>query len=210
MDKKEIVRIGYNNVAQKLVDTFGIDKTGKDQREFLSEFISKLATRDRILDAGCGYGAYSKILSENFEVIGVDISEKQIELAKQNAQKAKFFSQDMTNLTFPDEFFGGILSYYAIIHIPREEHDVLLRNFYRMLKKGGIVLLTFQSTDVLESYNENFFGTKTKMFWSGFDKATNLKMLKNIGFKIIWSKLVLESPKWGDHSHLFVMAEKET
>ncbi len=114
----------------------------------------------------------------------------------------------MIKVTFPDEHFNGILSYYAIIHIPREEHYELLRNFHRMLKINGIVLLTFHCQDDPESYAEDFFGTGNKMFWSGFDEVTNLKMIHDSGFKIIWSKLVLESPKFGGSYHLFVMAEK--
>lgn len=34
-----------------------------------------------------------------------------------------------------------ICSYYAIIHIPRQEHRPLLVNFHRMLKPGGFGLL---------------------------------------------------------------------
>jgi hypothetical protein len=33
-------------------------------------------------------------------------------------------------------------------------------------------------------------------------------MLKKIGFKKIWSKSVKESPKFGESSHLFVLAQK--
>jgi len=186
----------------------GIEREEEEEVKSLSEFSSRIPLDGRVLDAGCGNGAYSRILSEKFEVIGVDISEKQIELAKQNAPKAKFICQDMTKVTFPDEHFNGILSYYSIIHIPREEHYELLRNFRRMLKINGIVLLTFHNSDDPESYDENFFGSGAKMFWSGFDEATNLKMIQDIGLKIIWSKLVQESPKFGESYHLFVMAEK--
>ncbi|MFX1503369.1 MAG: class I SAM-dependent methyltransferase [Promethearchaeota archaeon] len=161
--------------------------------EFLSDFSSRIPKNGRILDAGCGNGAYSLILSQKLEVFGVDISEKQIELEK-NALKARFICQDMTKLTFPDEYFNGIVSYYAIIHIPREEQFELLKNFYRLLKINGIVLLTFHSMDDPESYNENFFNSGIKIFWSGYDEVTNLKMVQEIGFKTIWSKSVLESP----------------
>lgn len=204
-----MVRIGYNEAAEKLNKIVGIDrKEEKEQVKLLLEFSSRIPSNGRILDAGCGNGAYSRILSKNFEVIGIDISEKQIEIAKQNAPKSKFICQDMTKLTFPDEHFNGILSYYAVIHVPREEQYELLKNFYRMLKVEGIVLISLHPMDDPESYNEDFFETSSRMFWSGFDKERNLKMIQDIGFKIIWSKLVQESSKWGDNYHLFVMAEK--
>ncbi|MCJ7649197.1 MAG: hypothetical protein MUP85_11335 [Candidatus Lokiarchaeota archaeon] len=48
-----------------------------------------------------------------------------------------------------------------------------------MLKVKGIVLLTF-----------GLNGGGVKMYWSGFNKEVNLNMLKQIGFKKIWSKSI--------------------
>jgi ubiquinone/menaquinone biosynthesis C-methylase UbiE len=207
-EKKGIVREGYNKAAKRLQEIFGIEKDGSEKLKLLVDFIARMPLAGKILDAGCGNGAYSRYLSDKFKVIGVDISEKQIELARKNAPKAEFFCEDMTKITFPDKNFDGILSYYSIIHVPRDEHYDLLRNFYRMLKLNGVVLLTFHTNDDPESYEKDFFNEGTMMYWSGFDKKTNLYLLKKIGFKIIWSKLIQESPKWGDSSHLFVFAEK--
>jgi len=205
MEKKEIVRKGYNKVAERLQDVFDLEV---ERLNPLADFSSRIPQMGHILDAGCGNGLYSRYLSEEFKVIGVDISEKQIELAKKNAPKANFICEDMTKINYPDEYFDGILSFYAIIHVPRDEHYDLLSNFYRMLKFNGAVLLIFQSNNDPESYEENFFDRGVRMYWSGFDKNTNLTMLKNIGFKIIWSKSIKESPKWGESSHLYVLAEK--
>ena len=205
MEKKEIVRKGYNKVAERLQDVFDLEV---ERLNPLADFSSRIPQMGHILDAGCGNGLYSRYLSEEFKVIGVDISEKQIELAKQNAPKANFICEDMTKINYPDEYFDGILSFYAIIHVPRDEHYDLLSNFYRMLKFNGAVLLIFQSNNDPESYEENFFDRGVRMYWSGFDKNANLSMLKDIGFKIIWSKSIKESPKWGESSHLFVFAEK--
>ncbi|MBY9006407.1 MAG: class I SAM-dependent methyltransferase [Candidatus Lokiarchaeota archaeon] len=208
MEKKEIIRKGYNKIAKNLQEIFGLKTEESDKFKLLVDFISRIHLGGHILDAGCGYGAYSHYLCNKFEVIGVDISENQIELARQNAPNAEFICEDMTKIRFSDNYFDGILSYYSIIHVPRDEHYELLSNFYRMLKTKGVVLLTFHLIDDPESYIENFFGGGVKMYWSGFNKKINLRMLKQIGFKIIWSKSVNESPKFGEPYHLFVFAEK--
>jgi SAM-dependent methyltransferase len=208
MEKKEIVRKGYNRAAERLQEIFGVKKHGSDKLKLLDDFISRIPQLGHVLDAGCGNGAYSRYLSETFKVIGVDISEKQIALARQNAPNAQFICDDITKIKFPDEYFDGILAFYSIIHVPRDEHYELLKNFYRMLKEKGVVLLTFSLIDDPESYVEDFFGNGAKMYWSGFNKDVNLKMLKQIGFKKIWSKSIKESPKFGESSHLFVLAEK--
>ncbi len=207
-EKKRIVSEGYNKIAKRLQEIFGLEKEGSEKLKILEDFTARIPLAGQILDAGCGNGAYSRYLSEKFNVIGVDISEKQIELAKQNVPNAKFICKDMTKLTFSDEVFDGILSYYAIIHVPREEHYDLMSDFYRMLKFSGVVLLTFHINDDPESYENNLLGEGVMMYWSGFDKKTNLNLLQKIGFKIIWFKLIKEPLKWGDSSHLFVFAEK--
>ncbi|MFX1573749.1 MAG: class I SAM-dependent methyltransferase [Promethearchaeota archaeon] len=208
MEKKEIVRKGYNKVAKKIQEIDGLEKDGLDEWKPFSEFMDRVPLGGLVLDAGCGNGSYSCYLNKKCDVIGVDISEKQIELAKQNALKGKFICMDMTRLEFPNEFFDGILSYYSIIHIPRDEHYDLLKNFYRMLKIHGVCLLTFHINNDPESYAEDFFGSGSLMYWSGFDKDFNIKMLRNIGFKIIWSKLIKESSTFGEDFHLFVFVEK--
>ena len=131
-------------------------------------------------------------------------SEKQIELAKKNAPNAQLLVKDMTELDFPDSFFDGILAIYSIVHVPREEHYDLFRNFYRMLKPNGIAMFSLYNKDDPGSLNLNFF--EVKMFWSGFDKETNLKMLSEIGFEITWSRLVSDS--LSDSKHLFVLIRK--
>jgi SAM-dependent methyltransferase len=208
MEKKEIVRKGYNKTAKKLQIQLGSRKEEAHIFKVVDEFISSIPIHGVVLDAGCGNGAYSRYLSEKLNVIGVDISEKQIELARQNAPRSKFICGDITTVKFPDDYFDGILSFYTIIHIPRDEHYGLLESFYRILKNTGVVLLNFHLNDDAESYEENFLGSGSQMYWSGFDRETNLKMLKQVGFKIIWAKSVKESPIWGDGSHLFVFAEK--
>ncbi|GAG00263.1 unnamed protein product, partial [marine sediment metagenome] len=167
MEKKEIVRKGYNKVAKRIQEITGLEKEGSEELDLLANFTSRIPLAGQVLDAGCGNGAYSRYLSDKFKVIGVDISEKQIELARQNAPKAEFICEDMTKIDFPDESFDGILSYYAIIHIPREEHYDLLSNFYRMLKVKGVILITFHINDDPESYEKDFFDEGTMMYWSG-------------------------------------------
>ncbi|HUT81873.1 MAG TPA: class I SAM-dependent methyltransferase [Candidatus Bathyarchaeia archaeon] len=203
MDRKNIVREGYNKVASQYLAMRNEDL---EEMSYLPEFCSLLPEGGRVLDAGCGGGIpFTKYLSDAFEVIGIDISETQIKLAKKNVPKAQFFIKDMTQLDFPDNYFDGILAYYSIIHIPREEQEGLFKNLFRMLKPNGVALFSLHSTDDPETIYNDFFGEE--MFWSGFDAETNLDILKKIGFKIIWSKFVSDSLS-EDSNHLFVLLQK--
>ena len=204
MEYKEIVRAGYN----KMADRYLAERTqNSEDVRLLDELVSRLPKGAKVLDAGCGAGVpICRLLSENFEVTGVDFSEAQVELARRNAPGARFLCEDMTKLDFPKDTFDGIASYYAIIHIPREEHQPLLENFHTMLKPGGLALLCLGAEHLVDDLDENYLGAR--MYWSHFDAETYLKMLKEIGFAILWSKRVADETCEGA-GHLFVLAQKE-
>lgn len=203
MDFKKTVKEGYNAIANRYLAERTRDSA--DVR-LLHDFIERLAANAKVLDAGCGAGIpISQMLSENFAVTGVDFSEAQVELAKKNVPHAKFLCEDMTKLDFPDDSFDGITSYYAIIHIPREEHQSLLANFHRILKPGGFALLCLGAEHLIDDIDENYLGTR--MYWSHYDTETYLKMLNDCGFSILWSKHVTDGTCEGA-GHLFVFAQK--
>jgi len=204
MDYKETVKAGYNNIAVRYLAERTVDS--EDVR-LLDDFIELLAPHAKVLDAGCGAGVpISRSLTEHFDVTGVDFSETQIDLAKKNVSNAKFLCDDMTRLKFREGTFDGICSYYAIIHIPREEHQLLLLNFYHMLKTGGVALLCLGAENLVNDIDENYLGAR--MYWSHYDSDTYIKMLNECGFSIMWSRYVKDSTCEGA-GHLFVLAQKK-
>jgi len=204
MDYKETVKAGYNQIAEQYLAMRTADS---DDVRLLDDFIDLLSPHAKILDAGCGAGfPISSSLADLFDVTGVDFSEAQIELATQNIPNAKFICEDMTKLNFPDDTFDGICSYYAIIHIPREEHQSLLVNFHRILKTGGMALLCLGAEHLIDDIQENYLGAR--MYWSHYDSATYLKMLKECGFAIMWARYVKDGSCEGA-GHLFVLVQKK-
>src|SRR5215208_7510550 len=188
MDFKKTVKDGYNAIA----DRYLAERTrDSEDVRLLDDFMKLLPENAKVLDAGCGAGIpISQRLSERFQVTGVDFSEAQIELARKHVPNVNFLCQDMTKLDFPAHAFDGICSYYAIIHIPREDQQALLISFYRMLKPGGLVLLCLGAENITEDIDENYLGTR--MYWSHYDAETYLKMLQACSFSIIWSKYVAD------------------
>ena len=204
MDFKEIVQSGYNKIANRYLSE---RTTDSEDVRLLGDFIEMLAPGAKVLDAGCGAGVpITQRLAEKFDVIGVDFSAAQIELARQNVPNARFLCKDLTDLHFPQDFFDGVCSYYAIIHIPREEHRALLEKFHYMLNTGGVALLCLGAENLIDDIDENFLGAK--MYWSHFDSVTYRKMLKEIGFSLIWSRHVKDAICEGAR-HLFVLAQKK-
>jgi ubiquinone/menaquinone biosynthesis C-methylase UbiE len=203
INNKETVKAGYNAIADTYLKTRTIDS--EDVR-LLEELVQRLPKRARVLDAGCGAGVpVSGLLSKYFQVVGVDFAEGQIQLARRLVPQAEFVCQDITHLDFPDASFDAICSYYAIIHIPREEHEGLLQSFYRLLKPSGLALLCLGAEDLNDDIVEDYLGAR--MYWSHYDAETNLDMTKACGFELIWSKIVADATSPGP-GHLFVLIRK--
>ena len=142
MDDKSTVRDGYNSIAAKYLPTRSEDS---EDVQLLQELVERLPKGAKVLDAGCGAGIpVTRYLIQFFDVTGVDFSDEQIRMARQLVPEAHFLCQDITELTLADNSFDAICSYYAIIHVPRSEHQDLLQNFYRMLKPSGLVLLCLE------------------------------------------------------------------
>jgi SAM-dependent methyltransferase len=206
-DGKAIVRAGYDVIAEEYLRTRHAD--GEDLR-LLDDLSARLPDGARVLDAGCGAGVpVARRLAARFHVTGVDISAAQIELARGLVPQATFIQADMTALAFPDASFDAICSFYAIIHVPREEHPALLRTFHRLLVPGGLLLASMGARESAGDVEENWLGASAAMYWSHFGRATNLRLLAEAGFRIIWERLVTEDAAFGGGTHLFVLATRD-
>jgi len=203
MDGKDIVRKGYDEIAPTYL---GKRCQSSEDISLIGKLIEKLPEDSLVLDAGCGAGVpVAKMLSKHFKVVGVDFSESQIELARENVPEAEFLIQDLSNLDFPENHFDAIVSYYAIIHIPREEHQSILKTFSRILRPGGLLLLCTGATDLKDDISDNYLGTR--MYWSHYGSETNKKIVEDVGFEIIWTKEIGDETCDGG-KHLFILAKK--
>jgi len=204
---KEIVRSGYdivsyayqgNNISQE-------DKKFQQYSEWIGKVISLLPQSGKALDLGCGCGVPgTQILCNHFTTTGVDISPVQIERAKQLVPKGDFECADITAMNYPESTFDAIVSLYAIIHMPLEEHHALLEKAYKWLKPNGYLLLIAgneKDTVVIEDWFDVAGGT---MYWSHTDRDTYRKWLTEIGFELIWDRYIPE----GDHGHPLFLGQK--
>jgi SAM-dependent methyltransferase len=207
MNGKRIVQDGYNVLAEAYLRVRSIDS--EDVR-LLDELSSRLPGGARVLDAGCGAGIpVTRILSERFHVVGVDISARQVALARENVSNAEFIQADLVTLEFPDASFDAIVSYYAIIHVPREEHPALLANFRRMLAPGGLLLVSMGAGDNQDGTEDNWLDGGATMYWSHYGREDNLRLIAYAGFEVNWERLVTEEEEFGGGTHLFVLAQRD-
>jgi SAM-dependent methyltransferase len=196
------VKAGYNKIASE----YGAArKHDSEDVQLLHELVERLPRNATMLDAGCGSGyPVTQFLAKCFQVKGIDFAWKQIQMAKDRVLGAEFICADIANLPLRRNTFDAICSYYAIIHIPRDEHQKVLENFLNTLRPGGLALLCMGAGD-LPKDNSRYHSAP--MFWSHFDGVTNLEMIEDTGFHILWSKTIVDSTN-PPSVHLFVLAQK--
>ena len=96
----------------------------------------------KILDAGCGTGNLLKILEDenkNLRLYGIDISEEMLKVARKKLKLVKIKLGSVEKLNFKKDFFDYIFSIDAFHHYYNS--TLVMRNFYRILKKGGYLVI---------------------------------------------------------------------
>src|SRR5688572_1899957 len=117
-------------------------KAGEHYRAFV-RFAARHAG-ERVLDLGCGYGAYSLALqSEGRQCVGCDIN---IEYLKAAASAGLPVVAAQGSLPFPDKSFDTVLLFEVIEHVPQIE--ALLGEAFRLARKN--VLVTVPNAEDLE------------------------------------------------------------
>jgi cyclopropane fatty-acyl-phospholipid synthase-like methyltransferase len=155
----------------------------------LADLISFLPQGATVLDLGCGAGVpVTRWLTERgFAVTGVDVSARQLELARKNVPEATFLKADMAEVTFAPETFDAEVAFHSIIHVPRTDHQELLRNIHRWLEPRGVFLATMTVTDY-EGRDEDWEGWGAPMAWSHYDRDANVGMLREAGFELHYAE----------------------
>ena len=178
MKEVEIVQNSWDKIGV-IYDSYR-DKHKIDDE--LAEIVALLPKKGKVLDVGSGSGEpVAKFLSEQgLEVIGIDISENMVKLARKNVPKAIFTQMDLLALDFEDNTFDGLICVYTLWHVPRKEHSQIFKNFQKILKSNGLMVI---NTGIRESEGmSDFFGEP--MLWSNHHPKTTLKIVKDAGFSI--------------------------
>ncbi|WP_436344069.1 class I SAM-dependent methyltransferase [Natronorubrum sp. FCH18a] len=101
-------------------------------------------TFDRILDVGCGDGELTMRIGKScgaFDIFGVDISRGSVKSAQNRGVNAVLLDIDHEGLPFRDGTFDSIHSGEVFDYIKNDSH--YFREIYRVLKPGGIFIISF-------------------------------------------------------------------
>jgi len=182
----EKTRLAYNRVAEKYHRLFHNELNEKAyDRKLLDNFANKFTPGSLICDAGCGPSAHigRYLFDKGMNVVGVDISDRCIEMATDFNPGMQFSREDIAMMTFDPGAFDGLISYYSIIHTSKKFVSKIFSEFNRVLKPQGYLLVAVKFGEE-ERFLSQLLGIKTEIYFSWFTEPEIEAYLTNAGFTI--------------------------
>ncbi|MEI0509935.1 class I SAM-dependent methyltransferase [Brachyspira intermedia] len=173
-------------------DTIYYSKYGKISCNYVSEYLKNI-DYNKLLDIGSGTGYLINMLKdkEMAEFYGLDLSEEMIKIAKsKNIENAQFILGSANKLPFDDDAFDIVTCIQSFHHYPYPNEA--MREAYRVLKKGGLYILSDTGVGGIAAWIDNHI--LFKIMKSGDCHTENKEgisklMIKN-GFKVIDKKQI--------------------
>lgn len=167
------------NLIRRLVTNIGNENDSR-REEWVRRSLADISNGFTILDAGAGqqryrpYCSHLNYVSQDFcQYMGND-NNAGLHSAEWNTKNIDLVS-DITNIPIQDSSFEAILCTEVLEHVP-DPIDAI-REFYRLLKPNGILIVTvpFCSLTHMAPYH----------FFSGFNKYFFEHHLPKIGFDVL-------------------------
>lgn len=133
----------YKDLVNEALSFSGTDVTyyTKAKAHWFVHFLKKNypdLKKLRVLDVGCGIGQIHPFLKGEFkELVGVDVSSKCLEKAKEANPENTYFLGDGNKLPFEDNEFDVALTICTMHHVPPENWEKFVQEIHRILKPQG-------------------------------------------------------------------------
>jgi SAM-dependent methyltransferase len=148
----------------------------------------------------------TKALAAGRQVTGVDLSARQLELARRNVPEATFIQADMTGLDRPAASLDAVVAFYSLTHLPQAELPGLLTSIHRWLRPGGVFLASMGAYEAQDEIESDWLGVP--MFFGHPGAKRNRTLVRRAGFEIETAVVEVEPEDRHDASFLWVVARR--
>ncbi|MBU0649057.1 class I SAM-dependent methyltransferase, partial [Patescibacteria group bacterium] len=169
-----------------------------DYAERFADFLLKNNFQGLLADIGCASGKHTAVFrAKGINVVGIDISEDEIETAKVEHPDCRFAKQDAESLEFTDESVAAFFMINVIHYLDKEK---AFKEVYRTLKKGGYLFIHFNLLITDREGNIDYSQTES-------DVMRLVSDFRMVGKKIF--ERVDAAPKEHTHKILELILQKE-
>lgn len=107
------------------------------------KYIFKYLPKNKpLLEAGCGLSNFVKYLTTlSYDVHGIEVSKNAVQIVNKLEPSLKVIEGTIEKMPYPDNFFGGLMSFGVIEHIT-EGPEKALSELYRVLEPGATALIS--------------------------------------------------------------------
>ena len=189
-----------------------------ETREFIErhfpfyEQVLQLSKSDKILEAGCGIGSYSREFTlHGYHVVGMDLSPNFLSEARKITQREnleiEFILGDYNEMSF-EEKFSVIFFEGSFFYRSKEDLVSVLKRIHKALTPNGRVYFVHRNRSIWKPKNPmiDLSETKKNVFIlqkSEYDEAEGVE-------RCTWLKIDLETRKhyWCDYSNMHLLPDE--
>jgi SAM-dependent methyltransferase len=175
-------------------------------RDGTAKFASLLPPGARVLDAGCGSGQKARFFQDRgFRVLGVDFSEKLLDIARQTATASDFRLLDLRDIRTLHEQFEGVFAQASLLHIPKAETFSVIEGMVSRLVPRGLLYIAVKAQRAghpeEEMVIENDYGYDYERFFSYYTMDEMRGHVERLGLSLVhgevsqdWMQLIARKP----------------
>ena len=140
-----------------------------------------------ILDLGCGPGNISRYLirkETKYKIVGLDVSDNMIKLARNKVPEATFKQFDLRNLKELTFSYDGIVAGFSLPYLSHADGTTMIAECARLLSEGGYFYISYVPGDPeLSEFKTGSTGDRTFFYY--YKKQSIENLLQGNSFKII-------------------------
>jgi ubiquinone/menaquinone biosynthesis C-methylase UbiE len=153
------------------------------QAEMIDRVAGLVPDGAAVLDLGCGTGVpTARTFTEaGHRVVGVDISEGMLKLAREQVPAAEFVHADVRELGADFGRFGAVTAFFSLLMLSRADIEKTLAKITGWLEPGGWFALSMVNMDA-DSLPVEFLGVP--VFVTGYPQDELAARLTEAGFRV--------------------------
>ena len=177
----------YNKTAENYADKFLNELDHKHfDRIILTAFWEQNKNKGQLIDFGCGPGQTTYFIYkcglEN--VIGTDLSDEMVKVAKRHNPKINFEQADLLNLKYKENTLGSAIAFYAIVHFDYIQIKTALTEVHRILVDKGEFMFSFHIGNEIV-HLDNFLDKEVNIKFQFFEVDRIKALIEEVGFEIV-------------------------